>query len=125
MARKNASHFLCPMFYLTNTKKGEYNMGWTSYNATHYSKNGSIDRKAECDSYFTHGLNRGFYEIVKSSMNGSVYYAAIKKTKRFVLGANGKRLVDKHGCELIEDIPKNEQEVFGEVILTSRKPVFL
>lgn len=47
-------------------------MGWTSYHATHYKK-GKVDRKAECDALFTDG-----YEVLKSAMVGSTYYAAIK-----------------------------------------------
>lgn len=62
-------------------------MGWTSYHATHY-KNGKVDRKAECDAMFNCdavALNEskkitGKYEVLKSSMVGSTYYAAVKKT---------------------------------------------
>ena len=82
-------------------------MGWTSYNATHY-KNGRIDRKAECDAYFLEGLNRGFYEVLKSCMVGSTYYAAIKPLK--------KRGVAK---EQYIVIPAEEQYVFAVVFLTS------
>ena len=85
-------------------------MGWTSYHATHY-KNGKIDRKAECDAYFMEGLNRGYYDVLKSSMVGSTYYAAVKPLKRY-----GK---DVGGNEIIVDIPINEQQVFGVVFLTS------
>ena len=52
-------------------------MGWTEYIATHITPKGQIDRKKECDAYFLEGLNRGFYEVVKSRMVGSVYYAAV------------------------------------------------
>ena len=62
-------------------------MGWTSYRATHY-KNGKVDRKAECDNLFCCDMvsreNReviGKYEVVKSAMVGSTYYAAVKVTK--------------------------------------------
>lgn len=63
-------------------------MGWTSYHATHY-KNGRIDRKAECDSIFNSDMVEwggdhttiGKYEVLKSTMVGGTYYAAIKKTK--------------------------------------------
>lgn len=48
-------------------------MGWTYYRAS-YFKNGKIDRKAECDAEFT-GEN---YEVVKSRLVGSTWYAAIK-----------------------------------------------
>ena len=47
-------------------------MGWVWYMATHY-KNGSVDRKAEMDSLFDDR-----YTVLKSSMVGRVYYAAIK-----------------------------------------------
>lgn len=50
-------------------------MGWTEYRATHY-KNGKIDRKAECDSYFSEN-----YEVLRSTVKSSVYYAAIKNKK--------------------------------------------
>ena len=63
-------------------------MGWTSYCATHY-KNGKVDRKAECDNIFNDNMVSwgddhkviGKYEVLKSSMVGSTYYAAVKKTK--------------------------------------------
>lgn len=51
-------------------------MGWTSYHATNYKKNGEIDRKAECDGYFDNTK----YIILKSVMVGSVYYAAAKSS---------------------------------------------
>ena len=51
-------------------------MGWTWYNATEW--NGSkINRKAECDKQFTYANSP--YEVLKSSMVGTTYYAAIKK----------------------------------------------
>ena len=50
-------------------------MGWTSYHATHYKK-GKIDRKAECDAMWNDDPN---FEVLKSSMVGSIYYAAIKR----------------------------------------------
>lgn len=63
-------------------------MGWTSMNATYY-KNGRVDRKAECDKIFNDDMVSwgddhrviGKYEVLKSSMVGSTYYAAVKKTK--------------------------------------------
>ena len=81
-------------------------MGWTSYRATHYKK-GKIDRKAECDAYFLEGLNRGHYEVVKSAMVGSVYYAAVKPLKKCI--AN----------DVYVELPKEEQFVFAVVFLTS------
>lgn len=51
-------------------------MGWTNYNARCYKKNGMIDRKAECDRQF-----HTTCEVVKSAMNGSTYWAAIRDLK--------------------------------------------
>ena len=86
-------------------------MGWTSYHATHYKK-GKIDRKAECDAYFLEGLNVGHYEVLKSAMVGSTYYAAVKPLKKH----GGK---DENGKDIYVDIPDEEHEVFGVVFLTS------
>lgn len=77
-------------------------MGWTSYHASFY-KNGKIDRKAECDSIMNCDMvgNKGRYEVLKSAMVGSTYYAAVKKS------------IFKTG-------DKSEKEsVFGVVMLTS------
>lgn len=52
-------------------------MGWTYQHATHY-KNGKIDRHAECDGYFMESLNAGNFNILKSCMVGTVYYAAVR-----------------------------------------------
>lgn len=86
-------------------------MGWTSQNATYY-KNGKVDRKMECDAYFLEGINRGYYEIVKSAMVGSTYYAAIRALKRYseLRNADGKRVK--------EIISEDERRTFGVVILT-------
>lgn len=86
-------------------------MGWTSYRASHY-KNGKIDRKAECDAYFLEGLNRGFYEVLKSSMVGSTYYAAVRPLKKY----GGK---DQNENYIYIDIPKEEQQIFAVIFLTS------
>lgn len=86
-------------------------MGWTEMRATHY-KNGKVDRKAECDGYFLEGLNKGFYDVLKSSMVGSTYYAAVKPLKK----SGGK---DDNGEYIYIDIPVNEQRVFGVIFLTS------
>ena len=87
-------------------------MGWTWYRATHYFKNGGIDRRAECDAYFMEGLNRGHYEVLKSAMVGIVYYAAVKKLKKYA----GK---DEKGDWIYSDLPPEEQKVFGAVFITS------
>ena len=86
-------------------------MGWTSYHATNY-KNGRIDRKAECDAYFMEGLNKGNYNVKKSAMVGSVYYAAIETLKR----SAGK---DENGDTIKKDIPENERTTWAAVFLTS------
>lgn len=49
-------------------------MGWDYCHATHYKNNGTVDRKAECDEQFNHGN----YKVLKSSMVGTVYYAAVQ-----------------------------------------------
>ncbi len=94
-------------------------MGWTSYHATHYKWIGKgtkrsyvVDRKAECDAYFMEGLNRGHYNVLKSSMVGSTYYAAVQGIKR-CLGKN------ENGEWQYEDVPENERTTFGVVFLTS------
>ena len=43
-------------------------MGWTSYHATNY-KNGKIDRKAECDAYWNHPLDKGRFKVLKNSFS--------------------------------------------------------
>lgn len=80
-------------------------MGWTGTHATHY-KNGKVDRKAECDTYFSEG-----YRVVKSSMVGSTYYAAVEHTKKYI----GRDEEDK---PIYEDIPESERKVFAAIFLT-------
>lgn len=80
-------------------------MGWTFKDATHHKANGKVDVKAECDALW----NCGHMKVLKSSMVGSTYYAAVEVT--------GKR--DKDGW--IEPIPKEEREVFAAVVLTSTR----
>lgn len=57
-------------------------MGWTTCNAHHYKPNGQVDRKAELDGYYTFSAGEGDgareVSVVKSSMVGSVYYAAVR-----------------------------------------------
>ena len=50
-------------------------MGWTWSYASNW-KNGKIDRKKECDSCWTYSNSP--YEVLKSSMVGTTYYAAVK-----------------------------------------------
>jgi hypothetical protein len=62
-------------------------MGWTSYHVpqTYNPKTRKwiIDRKVECDKLFNCNMieNRGKYEVLKSRMVGSTYYAAVKMTR--------------------------------------------
>ena len=55
-------------------------MGWTSMNATHYTSNGTVDRKAECDAVYSGSTDSATWEVLKSCMVGSTYYAAVKIT---------------------------------------------
>lgn len=52
-------------------------MGWTEYHASYY-KNGKVDRKAEMDSKYNWEDESRKIEVLKSSMVGSTYYAAVK-----------------------------------------------
>lgn len=65
-------------------------MGWTSIHVPVEYKNGRhfINRKAVCDDIFTDKMvdfkNKkeiGKYEVLKSVVNGTTYYAAIKMTR--------------------------------------------
>lgn len=85
-------------------------MGWCGLHATCY-KNGTVDRRAECDRHFMGGLNRGHYNVLKSAMVGSTYYAAVQTLKNY----SGK---DHKGNEIYEDIPDNKRETFGVICLT-------
>ena len=48
-------------------------MGWLFYNSNHYKPNGDVDRKKEMDSNTDEK-----YTVLKSTMIGTTYYAAIK-----------------------------------------------
>lgn len=94
-------------------------MGWTGIHATHYKWVGkgykrtyTVDRKAECDAYWMEGLNRGHFEVIKSRMVGSTYYAAIKTLKE----CTGK---NAEGGYQYTDISPSEQKTFAVVFLTS------
>lgn len=65
-------------------------MGWTSYHVDPKYKNGKpyIDRKEECDKLFNQQMVTmesrepiGKYEVIKSAVAGTTYYAAVKMTK--------------------------------------------
>ena len=85
-------------------------MGWTGTHATHY-KDGEVDRKAECDAYFLEGVNTGRYKVVKSSMVGSTYYAAIQNLVR--------KSKDGNGEVVWVPITEEERETWAAVFLTS------
>ena len=87
-------------------------MGWTGYQPTHFKKGGIVDRKAECDAYFMEGLNRGNFQVLKSSIKGSVYYAAVKDMVRYA-GEDEK----EHSIY----VPIDDGKVRGYVFLTSVK----
>lgn len=57
-------------------------MGWTYQHAKHYNANGSINRKAELDSQFNWEAEISKYEVLKSAMKGSTYYAAVRHTNK-------------------------------------------
>lgn len=57
-------------------------MGWTNFHATHYSKNGKIDRKAECDCRINGETEKRKWTVLKSAMRGSTYYAAVEFTDK-------------------------------------------
>lgn len=80
-------------------------MGWTSYFPTHFTKTGAINRKAECDGYFLEGYHKGCFEVVKSVIKGSIYYAAVRQ------------LVKKEDGTLIK-IPENERITYAVIFRT-------
>lgn len=81
-------------------------MGWTGYRPTYYKSNGQVDRKAECDAYFMGDCNKGYYNVKKSAMVGSTYYAAVEKVYEKV---DGKDVY----------IPENERTTWAAIFLTS------
>jgi hypothetical protein len=67
-------------------------MGWTSYHVeptyNPKAKKYTVDRKAECDRLFNQDMVTynddkviGKFEVIKSYVVGSTYYAAVKRTK--------------------------------------------
>lgn len=57
-------------------------MGWTSTDARFYTADGKVNRKAECDALYTWEGETTKNEVIKSSMRGSVYYAAVQTTDK-------------------------------------------
>lgn len=66
--------------------------------------------KADCDEYFEEGLNRGWYRVVKSTMVGNTYYAAVQNLRRYT--ADGK------GNHIEVDVPEIERTTWAAIILT-------
>lgn len=57
-------------------------MGWISTDARFYTADGKVNRKAECDALYTWEGEKTKNEVIKSSMRGSVYYAAVRTTDK-------------------------------------------
>lgn len=64
-------------------------MGWTTYMATNYKANGSVDAKAEMDKLYNWETENEINKVIKSAMVGSTYYCAVETIHK----ANGKREV--------------------------------
>lgn len=60
-------------------------MGWTSYHASEYRR-GNVNRKAECDKLWIQTEHDGYPElkVLKSTMKGSTYYAAVQNVTKGV-----------------------------------------
>ena len=89
-------------------------MGWSGTHAKFYKKKGYrtvVDAKAECDDLFAH--DHGRFKVLKSTMVGSVYYAAIQICKNYPEGTT------EYKSENLVEIPEEKRETFGVVILTS------
>lgn len=76
-------------------------MGWTGIHADFY-KNGKVDRKAEMDYRWTQEESEDYAQlrVLKSSMVGSVYYAAVEVSENEkmvqVFGVTGLTSVDNN-----------------------------
>jgi len=80
----------CDMEVCRGKKEKVVEMGWTYYNANHYTKRGTVDRKAECDSMFNTSWNYTDKDgivhplsdrVVKSAMVGRVWYGAVERSE--------------------------------------------
>lgn len=56
-------------------------MGWTSYHAKEYKRNGKIDICKELDEHYWKYGDENRYDVLKSSMIGSIYYAAVRNNE--------------------------------------------
>lgn len=83
-------------------------MGFDYGIARHY-KNGQIDRKAECDARLTWENENKKVSVVKSSMVGSEYYAAVRIEEKnkfpFIIGTVIQTAVDGReiGMKIVEE----------------------
>lgn len=57
-------------------------MGWTGMHTDYYDKRGNVDRKMACRAEYS----RYGCEVLKDSIRGSVYYAAVKHPDGHVFG---------------------------------------
>lgn len=57
-------------------------MGWTYMHAIYYTDSGAVDKKKELDNHFTYESNIADWRVLKSSMVGKVYYAAVEYTPK-------------------------------------------
>ena len=92
-------------------------MGWTGYMPTHYYQNGQVNRKAECDAIF----EGSSCQVLKSTMDGTTYNAAIQNIQRRVKNEDGTYKKDAEGRYVREEVPENERATFGVVVLTSMR----
>lgn len=67
-------------------------MGWTYQHAKFYYENGKINKKLECDNILTWENDNRSSTVLKSTMKGTVYYAAVQTIDKI----NGK--VKVWGC---------------------------
>jgi len=93
-------------------------MGWTGIQATHF-KNGQIDRKREMDERWTQTEHDGYPQltVLKSSMVGTVYYAAVEikrngKVEK-VFGTTALTSTLKHNAWYYEFCYKDIDETMG------------
>lgn len=56
-------------------------MGWTSYHAKEYKRNGKIDICKELDEHYWQYGDENRYNVLKSSMVGNIYYAAVRNNE--------------------------------------------
>ena len=57
-------------------------MGWDYEHAQYYDKRGNVDRKRILDERYTWEDNNAINAVIKSSMKGSTYYAAVKRIEK-------------------------------------------